>query len=187
MNLNNRQTINHLDFVQKTSIESILQPAVQFANSYGLKPFKIIVKEDDINDKQASRQNAYFIVIAIRSEFTRKHISAFIRNLTTVKHIPSNSLDSYRYEFESRLNDNNDSGKKWAAKQAYLALDIILASAKQNGADVKIAENLEPDQYDQALGLVENGWHALIALTISLNAGKTNPRKNLAKTINSTF
>jgi hypothetical protein len=187
MNLNKRQTNSNPDIGKKPSIDDILQNAVQFANSYGLQPFKIIVRKEDINDKLTSKQNAYLVVFAIRPEFTRKHISAFIRDLTALKHIPGNSLDSYREEFESKLNDNNGGGKKWAAKQALLAVDILLDSAKQNGADAQMLEDINPDQYSQELGVDEKGWQALTALIIIPPAVKAKSRKNLDKTMSTAF
>jgi hypothetical protein len=187
MKLNRRQTISDPDTVRKPSIDDILQNTVQFANSYGLQPFKIIVREGDINNQPASKQNSYLIVFAIRPEFTRKYISAFIRNLTILKHIPESSLDSYKERIESNLNVDKGSGKKWAEKQAFIALDILLESAKQKGAEATMVENLNTDQYDQVLGLSEKGWQTLTALMISLHTPKTNPRKTPGKTINSTF
>ncbi len=75
------------------------------------------------------------------------------------------------YQFRSTVLGNLVAGQRhtiaaeWAKRQAYLALEVFLASAAAIGVDTCPIEGFDPNGYNANLGLPERGYTATVVAT----------------------
>jgi len=152
-------------------IESLLKPVENFAASFGLQPFRIIVVENKISGSSNTKkqQESWQLVFAVRNEITKSDIDNFIGEIREAKKYSANSLISYRKVFENSINSKTESGSTWAERQAYKGLDILLASAVQISAEANIDNKVDSVLYDNEPALGKDGYRAILSVQIKLN------------------
>jgi hypothetical protein len=78
-------------------------------------------------------------------------------------------LNNYRRHIENTINNK---GSNWTSRQAYQALDILSASAKEAGAGITFLDNINARLFDEVLHLEKEGLTAHIAIVLNLQASK---------------
>jgi hypothetical protein len=161
------------------NVDSVLEPARIFARSYGLQPLKILeIIDADVTARLLSGQSTpkksgdklHLVVLAIRPVITSEHIDDFISDIRASKKIIGHSLNNYRRHIENLI--NRKEGTLWSSRQAYQALDILSASAKDAGVDIRLVEDFNTELFDEVLGLKKEGFTAHIAVALSLAESK---------------
>jgi hypothetical protein len=155
-------------------IKSLLKPVENFAASFGLQPFRIIVVRNKNNstvaaNKKEPHDESWQLVFAARKEITKSDIDNFIDEIRVTKKYNTHSLASYRRTFEDSINSKNESGNTWAEKQAHAGLEILLASARQINSEVNIDEKIDANLYDNVLALEKDGYTSILSLQIKLS------------------
>ncbi len=154
-------------------IHSLLRPVENFAASFGLQPFRIIVTKEKNNStvdvKKKLGKESWQLVFAVRKEITKSDIDNFIEEIRDARKHTTNALISYRKIFEDSINSKNEAGSTWAEKQAHAGLDILLASARQTNSETNIDDKIDADLYDNVLGLEKEGCTSILSLQIRLN------------------
>jgi hypothetical protein len=166
-------------------IRSLLKPVENFAASFGLQPFRIIVtkeKNDSTVDvKKKSADKLLQLVFAVRKEITKSDIDNFIDEIREAKKYSTSSLASYRKSFEDSINSKNESGSTWAEKQAYAGLDILLASSRQINSEINVDDKTDTNFYDDVLGLDKEGYRSILSAQIKFNDKDEHTSNNNAK------
>lgn len=156
-------------------IQSLLKPVENFAASFGLQPFRIIVTRNKnnstvaANKKELLRDESWQLVFAVRKEITKSDIDNFIDEIRDAKKYTTNSLASYRKIFEDSINSKNESGITWAEKQAHAGFDILLASARQINSEANIDDKIDANLYDNVPGLEKERYTSILSLQIKFN------------------
>jgi nitroreductase / dihydropteridine reductase len=162
--------------VYPTSVETVLSTVRQLEASYGLQPFTLIHVEDHASKKKVEAflsgeqkipGDTSLIVLAIRPVITKDLINDYITDISVRKKISRDSLNSYRKQIENTVNNTNLEGRNWSEKQAYIALDLLLAASKELHVHASILQDMDAKSLDKLLELPAKGLHALLAIALS--------------------
>ncbi|PWT79124.1 MAG: hypothetical protein C5B59_00335 [Bacteroidetes bacterium] len=153
-------------------IRLFLKPVESFADSFGLKPFRIIVSRNHgshlfhtIDDDKEPAEN-WTLIIAVRNQITRSDIDLFVNNVSESKKYFAVSLNKYRKGFEESINKKGDLGENWAERQARSGLAILLASALQVNVHTRVLEITDHAGFDDVFGDLNKAYTAKFSVEV---------------------
>lgn len=183
--LNWRYATKKFDPTRKISAEdwnTLEQALVLTPSSFGLQPWKFfVVNTPEIREKLVpaswnQRQivdASHLLVFAIKKQLGHREIEAHIKRVAQVRNMALESLQPYQSLMLNKLVEGPISLNinAWAARQAYIALGNFLTSAAMIGVDTCAIEGLEPEQYDEILGLSKRNLATVVACAAGYRAG----------------
>jgi nitroreductase len=145
-------------------------------SSYGLQPWNFIVVNDPavreklVGVSWGQRQVAdasHLVVFAVKNELSEADVEKYIERIAQVRGVPRESLNGFRDMMVGAIVNGMDASRRkaWAARQAYIALGNFLNSAALLGIDACPMEGIEPEKYDEILGLDRQGLSAVVVAT----------------------
>lgn len=154
---------------------------VQAPSSFGLQPWKFLVVESPevrarlkpVSWNQTQVTDAsHLVVLACRTEMTEADINRYIARILAVRNLPADKLEPYRQMMLSYVVQAKDAAaqREWAARQCYIALGQLMASAAVVGVDTCALEGIDPAKYDEILGLKGAGYATLVACAVGYRA-----------------
>jgi len=119
--------------------------------------------------REASRGQAqvtdasHLVVFAAREATGAGDVDHFLESLARTRGLPLERLSGFRTTLIGDLVEGPRSAiaGHWAARQAYLALGNLLASAARLRIDACPMEGFDPAAYDELLGLRGSGYHTV--------------------------
>ncbi|PWT79121.1 MAG: hypothetical protein C5B59_00320 [Bacteroidetes bacterium] len=144
------------------------KPVESFADSFGLKPFRIIVSRNHGShlfhtiDDDKKRAEKWILIFAVRNQITRSDIDLFVNNVSESKKYLAASLNKYRKGCEGSINKKGDSGENWAERQVRSGLAILLASALQVNVHTRVLEITDHAGFDDVFGDLSKAYTAKI-------------------------
>lgn len=162
--------------VSEEKLNAILD-AIQLApSSFGLQPYTVLVIEDPATKAKLTPasynqtqiiDSSYLLVFAAWTTVSPAHINTFIADIAAKRGTPLEAWNDYKgYITGSLANQSDEQKAAWNAKQAYIALGIGLAAAAEAEVDATPMEGFVPAQYNEILGLTEQGLNATVLMTI---------------------
>ena len=150
-------------------------------SSGGLQPWKFIVVTDPaVRAKllpasygQPQITNAsHLVVFAAKTNFSEADVEAFIRHAATTRGVSVESLAPFRDILVGGIVKSMDEAGRdaWARNQAYIALGNLLTSAAVLGIDACPMEGFNRAQYDEILGLNQQGFGSAVIATLGYRA-----------------
>jgi nitroreductase len=149
--------------------------------SYGLQPIRFVVITDRATREKLvpvswnQRQPAecsHFLVFAARAKNTEADIDHYLSRVAEVRGGSVDALGGFKKLLMSDVVDG-PRGKiafEWATRQAYIALGNFMTAAAVVGVDTCPMEGFVSEEYDEILGLPEQGYHAVIACAAGYRA-----------------
>jgi len=182
--LNWRYATKQFDPTRKINAQdwATLEDALQLTpSSGGLQPWKFIVVTDPAmrakllpaSYGQAQITDAsHLVVFAAKKNFSEADVDAFIRHTAATRGVPVESLAAYRDMLVGGIVKSMDEPARaaWARNQAYIALGNLLTSAALLGIDACPMEGFDRAQYDEILGLNEQGFASAVIATLGYRA-----------------
>lgn len=159
-------------------VDFILGAAQRLADSYGLQPLKILVVKDTavkkelqpfIRRQKRKTESAYYIVFAIWTIISEQKIDAYISRIAATRHAAPSLLKEDKKNVVKAVNRLNEEGKKWAAKQADIAVQNLLAASAQVQVGANV-EEVDVQEFDRVLGLAEQGLHAVSVVSLDFDS-----------------
>jgi nitroreductase len=152
-------------------------------SSFGLQPWKFFVVNDRtlrerlVAASWGQRQVAdasHLVVFTIKHQLVERDIDAFVDRIVEVRKTRRESLQGYRDMMVGFIveKQTEESRRAWASKQLYIALGNFLTSAALLGVDACPLEGLEPEQYDEILGLTSQGYTTVVAAAAGYRAAE---------------
>lgn len=146
-------------------------------SSGGLQPWKFVVVTDPaIREKLVAasygqtqvRDASHLVVFTAKRNFGEADVDAHVRKTAAVREVPLESLAGFRGMLMGGIVNSKDSTSReaWAARQTYLALGVLIASAAMLGVDATPMEGIAPDQYDSILNLTEQGLTTTVVCAV---------------------
>ena len=137
-------------------------------SSGGLQPWKFIVVSDPVvREKLVSasygqtqvRDASHLVVFTAKTNFGAADVDAHIQKTAAVKGVPLETLEGLRGMLVGGIVNSKDPAAReaWAARQTYIALGVLVASAAVLGIDAAPMEGFALEQYDTILNLKEKG------------------------------
>ncbi len=182
--LNWRYATKQFDAQRKISPEdwSTLEEALVLTpSSFGLQPWKFVVVADQQTREQlvgaswGQRQVAdasHLVVLAAKQDLNERDVNAYIQRIAEVRGVASSSLDGMRELMVGSLIQGMDVKARtaWASRQVYIALGNLLNSAALLGIDACPMEGIEPQKYNEILGLTARGLSAVVVCALGYRA-----------------
>ncbi len=143
-------------------------------SSYGLQPWKFIVITDQAVKDQlvpfswGQKQVAdcsHHVVFAIKKNLTEADVDTYVRRIAEVRGVTVESLEGFRGYIVADVikGPRSASVNEWAARQVYIALGNFMTSAAMLGIDTCPMEGIQPEKYDEVLGLEKLGLATAVA------------------------
>ena len=182
--LNWRYATKQFDPARKISAQNwaaLEQALVLSPSSGGLQPWRFVVVNDPaLRAKlraagygQAQITDAsHLVVFTAKTDLTEADVDAHIKNISTTTGAPLEALAQFRGMLLGGLVQSQDAAGRqaWARNQAYIALGNLLTSAAVLGIDACPMEGFDRAQFDQILGLKDQGYTSAVIATVGYRA-----------------
>lgn len=148
-------------------------------SSYGLQPWRFVVVSDpalrarlrEVSWKQPQVTDAsHFVVFAARVGMSVGDVQRFVDRIVDVRGVRPESIAGYHAAMANHVSSLGANADAWTARQTYIALGQLLASAAVLGVDACPMEGIDGARYDELLGLAPLGYHALCAAALGYRA-----------------
>ena len=160
--------------IPKETWAALEEALVLAPSSYGIQPWKFVVVQDPATRERLSAASwgqrqpldcSHFVVFAVRKHFGIRDLERFIERVAEVRSVKKESLKGYSEVIAGHVDRARGSGTLdgWLSRQVYIALGQYMAAAALLGVDTCPMEGLEPQKYDEILGLAAQGYTTLCA------------------------
>jgi nitroreductase len=181
--LNRRYAVKKFDPEAKIAPavwDALEQSLVLAPSSYGFQPWKFFV----IDDKalRAKLREASFgqaqvteadklVVFTSRIEMLASDVDRLVKATAHARGVPEATLEGFRKMLLGSVTRHTQAeNASSAARQAYIALGVFMASAAALGVDACPMGGIEAQKYDEILGLRAQGYTALCVAAAGVRA-----------------
>lgn len=145
-------------------------------SSFGLQPYTFIsVENTDLRSRLREAgygqpqitDASHIIVFAVPKTIDDAFVDAFVELTATTRNAPVESLAEYAQMMKGAINAMTpENRKEWAARQAYIALGVLLCAAANENIDATPMEGFNTAAFDSILDLETRGLEskAIVAL-----------------------
>lgn len=159
----------------------LLLEAVQLSpSSYGLQPYKVLVISNQ-KVKAELKAAAYgqtqltdashIIVFARTKTYTTAEVDKFAENIAQTRSIEVSMIKDYVDMMKGTVSSRSQEElANWNARQAYIALGVLLETAALNEIDACPMEGFDSAQFDAILGLDELNLSSVVIAPIGFRA-----------------
>ena len=102
------------------------------------------------------------VVLAIRANLGEADIDRHLARIAEVRSQSLGSLANFKKIMIGSLTDPPFDINDWAARQVYIALGQFMAAAAIMGVDTCPMEGIDPDKYDEELGIAAQGYRTVV-------------------------
>jgi nitroreductase len=158
------------------------------ASSYGLQPWKFLVVRNSLvkeqlraaswNQRQVT-ECSHYVIFAKRMTMDENYVDHYLSTISTVRGVGIDTLGGFRKGILGDVVTGPRSQviPEWTARQCYIALGNFMTAAATIGVDTCPMEGLNPERYDEILGLKDTEYRTVVACA----AGYRNPDDLLGK------
>lgn len=174
-----RYAVQSFDSAKKVSdsdLKTILESGRLAPSSFGLEPWKFIVVENaetraklqSVSYGQPKVTEASHLIVIARRTDAREHIVLErIERTAAIQEQDVESLAGFKEMLDGVIAGRDDAAlDAWNARQAYIALGMMMETASLLGVDNAAMEGFDPKGVDEALGLQEQNLTATVMLSI---------------------
>ncbi len=176
--LNWRYAANAYDANKKLSDEQVntLIESIRLApSSYGLPVYKVIHVKD-IETRKKLKAAAWdqpqitdasdLFVFAVKTDLGDASVDDYVNLIVETRNVSVESLSKFAAMIKGTLTSFSEDHKTaWAAKQAYLALGVLLSTAALEEIDSTPMEGFDKKQFDEILDLKDLGLTSIVVCT----------------------
>jgi nitroreductase len=157
------------------------QTLVLTPTSYGLQPYQFLIVQDPAKraallphswgQKQVV-ECSHFVVFTARTDMKEADVSKWIARLSSVRGIPTESLNRYRDVIIGDIvkGARGKIAHEWATRQTYIALGNLMTAAALLGVDACPMEGIVAAEYDKVLDLKDSGYATVVACALGYRA-----------------
>ena len=157
--------------------QALEQSLILSPSSIGLQPWKFVVVTDPAVKTQltaASYRQAqvadcsHLVALAARRDIDAEHVERHIARMVEVTGTALESLVKFRTMTMRNLDKARAAGTLdvWQEHQIYIALGQFMASAAVLGVDTCPMEGIEPEKYDEILGLAGSNYATVVSCAV---------------------
>jgi nitroreductase len=153
---------------------AILEQSLVLApSSFGLQPWKFfVIRNPEMRQKLLGAswnqtqvvEASHLVVFAVKKDINAADVDRYIERMADVQQVPAENLQGFsgivkgfleKPPFEFDVNE-------WSTRQVYIALGQFMTSAAMLSIDTCPMEGFEPAQYNELLGLPQQGYSAVV-------------------------
>lgn len=185
-----RYAVQNFDGTKKigeNDLETILESGRLTPSSFGLEPWKFIVIENvEIRQKiQAASygqpkvsEASHLVVIARRTDAREKIVGERIARTAKIQNQEESSLDGFKQMLDGVIASRDDAAlDAWNARQAYIALGMMMETASLLSVDNAAMEGFDPSAVDEILGLKEKNLTSTVMLALGYRGEDTSAER----------
>ncbi len=182
-----RFAVQNFDSAKKigeADLATILESARLAPSSFGLEPWQFIVIENAKvreNIQAASygqpkvSEASHLVVIARRTDAREKIVGERITRTAKIQNQDFASLDGFKQMLDGVIASRDDIAlDNWNARQAYIALGMMMETASLLGIDNAAMEGFDPTAVDEILGLREKNLTSTVMLALGYRREDTS-------------
>lgn len=176
--LNWRYAVKKFDSTKKISDPDwqTLQEVLRLTpSSYGLQPWKFIWVRNPamLGELRAVSRNqaqvtdcSHYLVITHLEKIDEHQVDRHLAQMAKVREVEISTLAPLRKSMVEGLLQGRRSHQldRWAERQAFIALGQVMTAAALLQIDTCPMEGIEPDRYDEILGIKGSGYKTLATL-----------------------
>lgn len=150
-------------------------------SSFGLQPWQFLVVENaGLREKLRAASwgqgqvtdASHLVVFTVRTDLGEEDVSRWMDRLSEVQSTPPEALAPLRSVINGFIEPMSaDARRAWNTRQIYIALGQFMAAAAVLGIDTCPLEGINPEGYDQVLGLAGSGYATVVGCAIGYRAG----------------
>jgi nitroreductase len=167
--------------ISEADLKTLEQSLMLTPSSFGLQPYRFVVVADPqlkVRLREASWGQAqitdcsHLVVFLARQQMTEADVDRLIQRTVQLRGGRAEDLAGYRGMMVGTLVTGPRAATvpEWAARQTYIALGQLMASAALLGLDACPMEGLDPSQYDEILGLKATPFRTVVACAVGYRA-----------------
>lgn len=110
---------------------------------------------------------SHFVVLTVRRDVTEEDCDRHIRRMCEIRGGTPEALAPYKEKFFNYFNAKNElEARSWVDRQSYIAMGYVMFAAAAMGVDSCAIEGMEPERYDEILGLNDTPYRTICALAL---------------------
>lgn len=182
--LNWRYAVKKFDPTQKIAEKDwqVLEESLRLSpSSYGLQPWDfVVVQSPELRKKltpvswnqQQIEACSHLVVLTRLNKVTEEYVDRYIRRIAEVRGIPESTLHGFRGVMMSKVVKGLPEVETphWTARQAYIAMGGFMTAAAMLQVDTCPIEGIEPEKYDEILGLTNTLYSTVAVLAAGYRA-----------------
>ncbi len=151
--------------VTATDLRTILESGRLAPSSFGLEPWKFIVVENpELREKLKTAsygqskvtEASHLIVLARRTDARESLVRERLERTAQIRNQEIDSLAGFKEMLEGVIAGQDDASlENWNARQAYIALGMMMETASLLGIDNAAMEGFDAKGVDEVLGLAD--------------------------------
>ena len=153
--------------------DKLEQALILSPSSYGLQPYRFVVVTDPTlratlrshaHGQAQITDSSHLVVFAARTDILQADIDDYIDRVAEVRGVEPAHLDKFRSGMIGDLVNGPRHAivAQWSARQCYLALGNLIATAAVSSIDVCPMEGFDPKGFDEVLNLGAQGLSAVV-------------------------
>lgn len=164
------------EVVPEEKIEKIVEAARLAPTSSGLQPFKVLVISNPELKKQLQPasfnqsqivDSSHVLVFAAWDNYSEERIDEVFARGNAERGLPAAATADYQTTLKGMyLGREPEVNHNHAARQAYIAFGLSIAQAAELEVDATPMEGFDPQQYDEILGLKDQGLRSVCVLAL---------------------
>ncbi|MCW1887965.1 MAG: NAD(P)H-dependent oxidoreductase [Candidatus Moranbacteria bacterium] len=149
--------------VSEENLDAIIEAGRMAPTAYGLQPFKIIhIKSKEVREAlqavsygQPQIVNAAeLFLVAARTDVDADFITEYVERIAKTRGMDVAMLEDFKGMMIGDITSRSEEERiKWAGRQAYIALGMMLETASLLGVDTCPMEGFDSAKVDEVLGL----------------------------------
>lgn len=106
------------------------------------------------------------IVLAARKTMDESYVNRFMDSVAQTRGLPAEAVAGYRNVLVETVNNTTDKHLDWNARQVYIALGQLMATAAVLSVDACPMEGIDTAAYDALLGLAETDYTCVVGCAL---------------------
>jgi nitroreductase/dihydropteridine reductase len=162
--------------VDQEDIDFLKEATNLTATSYGLQPFRVLVVENpEIREKLKAASYgqtqvtdaSHLFIFCYKLDMSDDYVDDFMARIADTRGIDVSAMEAYGKTIKGSVATKDaDTVAVWNRCQTYIAVGNLLTAAANIRVDACPMEGFNPAQYDEILGLKEQGLAAAVAVPV---------------------
>lgn len=181
-NLMWRYATKKYDTTKKLTDEQrhLIMEALRLApSSFGLQPWKFVhVTNPETREKLKAAawgqpqitDASDFFVLCSKTVLDDAYVEKYMESIATTRGITTESLAPFEQMVKGSIMARSEFVAEWNARQVYIPLGFALATAAEHHIDTSPMEGFDAKQFDEILGLTEQGLASRVLLAVGFRA-----------------
>ena len=166
--------------VSADDMQELLECVRLSPSSYGLQPWKFIIVEDPETratlraaayDQPQVTDASFLVVVCAKSDMDDAYVERYTRAIEETQGLEVGKLAELEQSMKESVNGKDlVSRKSWMARQAYLALGVLVTSCAVKDIDACPMEGFDKGKFDEILELDKLGVNSYALCAVGYRA-----------------